>query len=146
VTGPEKPLAIIVDLDETLCTQFDVPVDTGVELLRRVDQHTLQVHNVTARTEVCREATERFIGEHRLPGSRNVHYCPIDVRSLEHKRERHELLSQEFRVIASIGDSFEEEQAAEAMGISFVKVDACNPADAWIVLAARITEFRGFTG
>jgi len=75
-------LAIIVDLDETLCTQFDVPVENGVGVLRRVDQLKLQVHYVTARTPVCRDATARFIAEHRLPGSQNVHYCPGSISSL----------------------------------------------------------------
>src|ERR1017187_9867315 len=55
----EKQLAIIVDLDETLCAQFDVPVQAGVGVLRRVDQIKLQVHYVTARTTACREAVAR---------------------------------------------------------------------------------------
>jgi hypothetical protein len=140
----EKQLAIIVDLDETLCAQFDVPVQAGVGVLRRVDRIKLQVHYVTARTTACREATERFIAAHRLPGGQNVHFCPTWISSLEHKRRQHELLSREFKVIASIGDSSEEEQAAAAMGILFVKVDACKPADGWATLAERIAEFAGF--
>ena len=70
----------------------------------------------------------------------------MEPNPLNVKVNSFQALSEEFQVIASIGDSFEEEQADEAMGISFVKVDPCNPADAWIVLAARIAEFGGFTG
>lgn len=56
------------------------------------------------------------------------------------KLKRHELLSRDFNVIASIGDSFEEEQAAAASGIPFVHVDPCKPADGWAILDGRITE------
>lgn len=143
-SGPKKPLAIIVDLDETLCTQFDVPVEAGVGVLRRIDERKIQVHYVTARTAVCRDATERFVGVHRLPGSRNVHYCPMAIGSLDHKRRQHESLGREFDVIASIGDSFEEEQAAMAARIPFYRVDPCSPADQWILLAARIAGLGGF--
>jgi len=137
----EKQPAIIVDLDETLCTQFDVPVESGVAVLRRIDQIKLQVHYVTARTAICREGTERFVRAHRLPGIQNVHYCPESIDSREHKRRLHEALSREFEVIASIGDSFEERQAAATAGIYFVEVDPCEPAGAWSILADRIAGF-----
>jgi hypothetical protein len=68
----EKPLAIIVDLGETLCTQFDVPVAAGLAVLRRIDQHKIRVHYVTARTEQCRPATEVFI---------DVKACPVATTS-----------------------------------------------------------------
>lgn len=137
----EKQPAIIVDLDETLCTQFDVPVQSGVEVLRRIDQFKLHVHYVTARTAICREATERFVRAHHLPGIQNVHYCPESIDSLKHKRRLHESLSREFEVIASIGDSFEEQRASAAAGIYFVAVDPCEPAGAWSILAQRIAGF-----
>ena len=139
-----KPLAIIVDLDETLCTQFDVPVAAGLAVLRRIDQHKIRVHYVTARTEQCRPATDVFVDVNGLPGRHNIHYCPISLTSLEHKRSQHQWLSQEFQVIASIGDSFEEQQASLATGILFVPVDPCEPAHGWAVLAGRIAELGGF--
>jgi hypothetical protein len=138
-----KKLAIIVDLDETLCTQFDVPVEAGIGVLQRIDPFKLQVHYVTVRTAICRDATETFLRAHRLPGCDNVHYCPIPVSSLEHKRSQHELLSTNFAVVASIGDSFEEEQAATALGMRFMAVNPLKPSEAWMLLEERIAEFGG---
>ncbi len=137
----EKQRAIIVDLDETLCTQFDVPIDAGVKVLQRIDESKLHVHYVTARTIVCREGTEKFIRVNRLPGARNVHYGPDSLSSFEHKRRLHESLSREFEVIASIGDSLEEQRAATGLGIYFVEVDPCEPSSAWANLAERLAEF-----
>jgi predicted secreted acid phosphatase len=137
-----KRLAIIVDLDETLCTCFDVPVEAGIRTLRQIDEKKIQVHYVTSRTKVCVAATERFLEEHHLPGAKNVHFCPIETISYEHKRLLHNALGQEFNVIASIGDSFEEEEAAEAAGIPFIEVDPCQPSTAWSILAQRITDLR----
>ncbi len=137
----QKQLAIIVDLDETLCTQFDVPVESGVAVLRRIDQSKLHVHYVTARTAICRAGTERFVRAYHLPGIQNVHYCPESIKSLEHKRRLHEALSRKFEVIASIGDSFEEQQAAATAGIYFVEVDSYEPAGAWSILAQRLAGF-----
>ena len=141
---PSDQLAVIVDLDETLCCQIDVPIEPGVAVLRRINETRLQVHYVTARTSFSRNITEKFLQRHRLPGGQNVHYCPTEITSLEHKRRLHQSLSQRFSVIASIGDSFEEEEAARAAGILFVSVDPCNPASAWTVLADRIAAFSGF--
>ena len=140
----QKRLGLIVDLDETVCTELDVPVETAVAVLRRVDEQTVDVHYVTARTGVFREETERFLEAHRLPGRTNVHYCPDSLDSWEHKRRKHLTLSRELAVIASIGDSEEEEEAAAAVGMCFVKVDAYRPAEAWVVLEGRISEAGGF--
>ena len=138
-----QALAIIVDLDETLCTCFDVPVMAGVRVLRQIDEGKLQVHYVTARTTVCRLATEKFMEENRLPGAHNVHYCPAKTRSCDHKHNLHRSLGREFRVIASIGDSVEEEQAAKAAGIPFVIVDSSRPTEAWTILADRVASVAG---
>jgi len=64
--------------------------------------------------------------------------------SLEHKRRLHGALTRECEVIASIGDSFDEEQAAAEFGIHFVAVDPCEPTGAWAALAERIAELGGF--
>jgi len=135
-----KQLAIIVDIDETLCTCFEVPVEAGIDTLSQIDEEKIQVHYVTSRTTVCVVTTERFLEEHRLPGAKNVHFCPIETRSYDHKRRLHNALAQEFNVIASIGDSFEEEEASEAAGIPFIAVDPSHPAEAWSILAQRIAD------
>ena len=54
-----------MDLDETLCTQFDVRVECGTDVLRRIDWLTLEVRYVTARAVSCREGTEKLIQTHR---------------------------------------------------------------------------------
>lgn len=139
-----RRLAIIVDLDETLCCQLDVPVEAGVGVLRRIDGARLEVRYVTSRTNISRDITERFLRNNCLPGVQNVHYCPVDTTSLEHKRAQHQSLSLGLDVIASIGDSYEEEEAARSAGVLFIIVDPCNPAPAWAEIADRISEFRGF--
>jgi len=139
-----KPFAIIVDIDETICTQFDVPIEVAVEVLQRIDERKLHVHYVTARPEVCGTATANFITADRLPGALNVWMCPDVLDSLAHKRKQHDLLKEKFEVIASIGDSAEEEEASAAAGIPFVAVDLYDPRPAWTTLAARIVEVGGF--
>lgn len=131
---PAKRLALIVDLDETLCEQFDVPIRAGVELLRRIARTRVEVHYVTARTEVSRRGTERFFADARLPFDRNVHYSPTVIGSRDHKLAMHLRLAREYQVIASIGDSFEEAEASAAAGIPFVSVDTMNAALAWAEL------------
>ncbi len=138
MSDPARPFAIIVDLDETLCSLFDVPIRSGVELLRRVDRLKLQIHYVTARTEKSRRGTERFIEAHDLPGGDTVHYSPTIVSSRQHKLECHLRLARECRVLASIGDSFEEAEASEAAGVPFVLVDVNRPESAWVELAALL--------
>ena len=41
----------------------------------------------------------------KLPGWRNVHYCPNWQGSKRHKAEVHAKLAREHRVIASVGDT-----------------------------------------
>ena len=136
-----KPFAIIVDIDETICTQFDLPIEAAIQLLQRLDTHKLHVHYVTARTAVCQSATETFITTNRLPCAGNVRFCPGFLGSSEHKRRQHSSLQKEYEVIASIGDSAEEEEASIAARIPFIAVDPCNPAVAWSTLAVRIAQF-----
>lgn len=137
---PAKRFAVIVDLDETLCEQFDVPIRAGVELLRRLDRARVEVHYVTARTDASRRGTERFFAEHRLPFDRNVHYSPSVIRSLDHKFALHSRLAREYHVLASIGDSFEERLASEAAGIRFVLVDTSSATVAWSELERLLAE------
>src|SRR3954454_17364168 len=121
---PAKRLALIVDLDETVCTAFACAIAKAVEVLARLDRQKVEVHYVTARTEVSREGTDRFIMEHKLPGYRNVHYCPKWQGTRRHKAEMHARLAREYQVIASIGDLDEEEgEASRLAGVTFVLVD-----------------------
>ncbi|OWK45290.1 hypothetical protein [Fimbriiglobus ruber] len=142
--APPKRFALIVDLDETLCTAFACPIRAGIDVLARIDRLKVEVHYVTARTEVSRKGTEQFIGDHRLPGWRNLHLSPTVIGSREHKLKVHARLAREFRVIASIGDSFEEAEASAAAGIPFVPVDVENPVQAWVTLTLLIEEAGGF--
>ncbi|HEX4609982.1 MAG TPA: hypothetical protein VH092_17445 [Urbifossiella sp.] len=129
---PAKPLAVVVDLDDTVCTGFDCPISAAVAVLARIDRQKVAVHYVTARTDVSRAGTDRFIMEHRLPGWRHVHYCPKWQGSRSHKAQVHVHLAKEYRVIASIGDLDDEEgEAARLAGIPFVLVDRNNAVPAW---------------
>ncbi|MBN9521286.1 hypothetical protein J0H58_22655 [bacterium] len=140
---PAKPLAVIVDLDDTVCVGFDCPIRVAVDVLARIDRQKLTVHYVTARTDVSRAGTDRFIMDHRLPGWRHVHYCPKGQGSKSHKAQVHVQLAKEYRVIASIGDLDEEEgEAARLAGVPFVLVDRDNAALAWAELE-RLLEMVG---
>jgi ribonucleotide monophosphatase NagD (HAD superfamily) len=142
---PAKPLGLIVDLDETVCTSFSIPIRDAVEVLLRLDRRKVTVHYVTARTEISREGTDRFIVDHKLPGWRNVHFCPNWQGPLRHKTDAHTKLAREHRVIASIGDTHEEEgEAARLAGITFVLVERGNAAPAWKAVAELIASVNGF--
>jgi phosphoglycolate phosphatase-like HAD superfamily hydrolase len=142
---PMKPLGLIVDLDETVCTAFDVPIPAAIGVLTRLDRQKVHVHYVTARTNVSREGTDRFIMDHKLPGWRNLHYCPNWQGPRRHKTDAHGRLARDHRVIASIGDTHEEEgEAARLAGITFVLVERGNPEPAWLALAELIAAVNGF--
>lgn len=143
--APPKRLALIVDLDDTVCTGFACPLRVALDVLSRVHRQRVEVHYVTARTELSREGTDAFIAEHRLPGYRNVHYCPKWQGTKRHKAEAHARLAREYQVIASIGDLDEEEgEASRSAGVTFVLVDRDNPGIAWAALAQFIEAAQGF--
>ena len=142
---PARSLALIVDLDDTICTDFDWPIRAAVEVLVRIDRQKVAVHYVTARTEVGRAATERFLEEHRLPGWRNLHFCPNYFGTRKHKTDKHTLLAREHQVIASIGDTDEDEgEAARIAGVPFILVGRDNAAPAWVTVAGLIAAKGGF--
>lgn len=142
---PPKRLALIVDLDDTVCTGFACPLRAALDVLARLCRRTVEVHYVTARTDVSRKGTDDFLAEHRLPGYRNVHYCPNWQGTKRHKLEIHARLAREYQVIASIGDTDEEEgEAARAAGVPFVLVDRDRPDGAWAALAELILAAEGF--
>jgi|GEM_PF-6501172 len=143
--APAKRLALIVDLDDTVCTSFACPLRAALDVLTRIHRQKVEVHYVTARTEVSREGTDAFIAEYRLPGYRNVHYCPKWQTTKRHKAELHARLAREYQVIASIGDTDDEEGAASRLaGVAFVLVDRDNPVPAWAVVAELIEVVQGF--
>jgi hypothetical protein len=143
--APARRLALIVDLDDTVCTGFACPLRAALDVLTRIHRQKVEVHYVTARTEVSREGTDAFIMEHKLPGYCNVHYCPKWQTARRHKAEVHAKLAREFQVIASIGDTDDEEGAASrAAGVSFVLVDRDNPFIAWAAVAELIEAVQGF--
>ncbi|MCI0702837.1 MAG: hypothetical protein L0241_17285 [Planctomycetia bacterium] len=142
---PAKRLALIVDLDDTVCTGFACPLRAAIEVLVRIDRQKVEVHFVTARTEVSQKGTDEFIMEYRLPGYRNVHYCPKWQGTKRHKTEVHARLAREYQVIASIGDTDDEEgEASRLASVPFILVDRDKPDGAWVVVAQLIEAVQGF--
>jgi phosphoglycolate phosphatase-like HAD superfamily hydrolase len=131
-------LAIIADLDETLCVTFHHPVVKGVEVLRRIDATRVHVFYVTARTTASKRGTDVFLLLHDLPHPANVLYSPAITSSREHKLKCHRDLAGRFDVIASIGDAEEEAEASAAAGVPFVRVDVERPESAWAELEAML--------
>jgi predicted secreted acid phosphatase len=143
--APAKRLVLIVDLDDTVCTGFACPLRSALDVLLRVHRQKVEVHYVTARTELSRKGTDEFIAEHKLPGYRNVHYCPKWQSTKRHKAEIHARLAREYQVIASIGDLDEEEgEASRLAGVTFVLVDRDHPSVAWTAVAVLIEAVQGF--
>jgi phosphoglycolate phosphatase-like HAD superfamily hydrolase len=136
-----KPLALICDVDDTICIGFDCPLADAVAALAGLGGG-VEVHYVTARPEASRAGTERFLADHRLPGWRNLHFCPSWRSSRQHKAEVIARLAREYRVIASVGDHDEEEQASRAAGVPFVRVTAENGAEAWREVARLVAAAR----
>ncbi|MCI0460238.1 MAG: HAD family hydrolase [Gemmataceae bacterium] len=135
-----KRRALICDIDDTLCTGFDVPIAIACQVLARIDR-SIEVHYVTARPEASRPGTERFLDEYRLPGRGNLHFCPTWKTTRTHKTEAMTRLAREYDVLVSIGDHDEDEAASRAAGVPFVRVgqDALEAVDkAWAEIAALI--------
>jgi phosphoglycolate phosphatase-like HAD superfamily hydrolase len=126
-----RPRAVICDLDDTLCVQFDQPILAGCRLLAQLDR-AIEVHYVTARPEASRRGTEEFLARHRLPGWRNLHFCPAWQSSRRHKAEVIARLAREYAVLASVGDHDEDEEASRAAGVPFVRVSDDNAEQAWL--------------
>ena len=108
---------------------------------------SIAVHYVTARPEGSRAGTEQFLADHRLPGWRNLHFCPPWKSTRQHKTDVMTQLAREYHVLASIGDHDEDEAASRAAGIPFVRVSDDTHADAWAevarLVAAAATEESG---
>jgi phosphoglycolate phosphatase-like HAD superfamily hydrolase len=132
-----KPRAIICDIDDTICSLFDVPFSHAVEMLTALDR-AVEVHYVTARPPASRQETERFLAEHRLPGWRNLHFCPSWQLSLTHKTLVMERLAREYRVLASIGDHDQDEKASRSAGIPFVHITDATIEQAWAEVARLV--------
>lgn len=129
--------AVVVDIDETICTQFDCPVSVACDTLRAIDR-SVAVHYVTARPEASRRGTDQFLSDHRLPGWKNVHYCPNWKSSLRHKTEILQALAKEYTLLVSIGDADEDAAASVAAGVVFLRVTDDAASAVW-------AEFRRMT-
>lgn len=125
-----KRLAIICDLDDTLCVQFDCPLPAGCRALAGLDR-CVEVHYVTARPEASRAGTEEFLLAQRLPGWRNLHFCPGWQSSRAHKAEVMARLARQYEVVVSVGDHDEDESASVAAGIPFLRVTSENGEGVW---------------
>jgi hypothetical protein len=125
-----KPLAIICDIDETLCTELDRPIRAACQAIARLHR-AIKVHYVTARRETARMVTEQFLCDLRLPGWQNLHLCPTWQSTHEHKLAVTSRLARDYSVIVSIGDAEEDERASRAAGVPFVRVAETNHEDAW---------------
>jgi len=136
-TTMSKPLAIICDIDETLCTEFDRPILTACQMIARLHR-AIEVHYVTARPGGARKGTEEFLCDQRLPGWRNLYFCPNWQSTREHKTAVMGRLAKEYNVIVSIGDADEDEQASRAAGVLFVRITETNIEDAWKKIAVLV--------
>jgi hypothetical protein len=132
-----KTRAIICDIDDTICTQFDCPIPAAIQFLLALDR-SIEVHYVTARPEASRPGTEQFLSDHRLPGWRKVYYCPNWQSSSRHKAEVIARLAKEFDVLVSVGDHDEEEQASLSARVRFVRIPEGDPTAAWIEVARLV--------
>jgi phosphoglycolate phosphatase-like HAD superfamily hydrolase len=128
--------AIICDIDDTICVQFDQPVVEAIKLLAALDR-SVEVHYVTARPEASRQGTEEFLSAHRLPGWRNLYFCPSWQSSREHKAAVMAKLAKQYQVVVSVGDHDEDEAASLAAGVPFVRVRE-NHADVWAEVARLV--------
>jgi hypothetical protein len=134
---PARRRAIICDIDDTLCVEFDCPLPAACVFLASLDR-SIEVHYVTARPEGARAGTERFLVDQRLPGWRNLHFCPSWQSSRQHKTEVMSRLAKEYHVLVSIGDHDEDEAASRASAIPFVRVNGDNDEDAWRKIARLV--------
>ena len=133
-----KRRAVVCDIDDTICTAFDCPLAAAVKTLTALDR-AIEVHYVTARPEASRLGTEQFLANHRLPGWRNLHFCPSWQSSRQHKAEVIARLAREFNVLVSVGDHEEEEAASRAASIPFVRVTDDNAEEAWAEVIRLVT-------
>jgi phosphoglycolate phosphatase-like HAD superfamily hydrolase len=137
-----KARAIICDIDDTLCVQFDQPLMAAMRCLAALDR-SIEVHYVTARPEASRDGTEKFLVDHRLPGWRNMHFCPHWQSSSRHKVEVMARLAREFNVLVSVGDHDEDEHASRAAGIPFARITTATLDDNWREVARLINAAAG---
>lgn len=134
-----RPRAIICDIDETLCTEFDVAFPFACRILSELDR-AISVHYVTSRPEEARSGTLKFLEGHRLPGWDNLHFCPRWKSSRQHKAEAMGQIAHDFDVLFSIGDADEDEEASLQAKIRFIRVSLDYPEGAWEEAASILEE------
>lgn len=131
-------LAIICDIDDTICIEFNQPVAAACALLRELPRYSIEVHYVTARSEESKEITESFLVEQRLPTPKNLHLCPRWKGTLRHKREAIREIVRYHRVLLSVGDQPEEETASIEAKVPFVRINPTNFEEGWRSVAALL--------
>lgn len=128
--------ALICDLDDTICVRFDQPIVEAIQLLAALER-SIEVHYVTARPDTARRGTEKFLCDRKLPGWRNLHFCPAWQGTRDHKTTVMTKLAKQYQVIVSIGDHDEDEAASLAAGVPFVRVRD-NHAEVWAEVARLV--------
>ena len=139
VSRRERTRAIICDIDNTILTENDKPIVVACQFLARLHP-SIEVHYVTGRPDDLREETLKFLTECRLPGRHNLHLCPSTLWKTirEHKAKVIQRLAREHKVILSVGDSDEEEEASLAAGVKFLRVTSDNIEVVWTEIAELI--------
>jgi predicted secreted acid phosphatase len=125
-----KPKTLICDIDETLCTQFDQPIEEALTTIEQLPKG-FPIHYVTARPESAKEPTIEFLERCGLPTPERLYLCPNWSSTLRHKCRVFQDIAQEYDVLYSIGDASEDEQASEQAAIPFLKIDLEAPAESW---------------
>ena len=102
--------------------------------------------SATARPEASRQGTEDFLSAQRLPGWRNLYFCPSWQSSREHKTAVMTKLAKQYQVVVSVGDHDEDETASRAAGVPFVRVREDNHTDVWTEVARLVAAATGASG
>lgn len=135
----KKPLAIVCDIDDTICRAFDQAIESACNVLCKLDSD-IEVFYVTSRPDEARSFTEEFLEKHHLPGLKNLRFCPQWKSSRIHKAEITKELAREYDLIFCIGDADEDEQAALEADVSFIRIAKGAEEDAWKQAVALITD------
>jgi predicted secreted acid phosphatase len=128
---------LFCDIDETICTEFNCPVEPAVRVLRRL-KGAVEVFYVSARPQASRGSTQNFLEKQGLPTTKNLHLCPDGWSTLRHKTETMKKVAASRKVLLSVGDSDEDQRAASAAGVKFLQVDPRRFEESWRQIEAAL--------
>ncbi|HAA54030.1 MAG TPA: hypothetical protein DCE42_04710 [Myxococcales bacterium] len=134
-----KQPAIVCDIDETLCTQFDHPIVPAIRLLRQLAPPIILLY-LTARPEGTKDATVSFLEAQHMPFVQHLYLCPHWQSTTQHKCAKMRSFAKEYNVLLSIGDAEEDQLASEAANIPFARISLEDPAGSWHQLTPRLQE------